>query len=203
MGPDSSEQRLLEVLERARTVGFLGPGPLRAQLDHASHFTASFPPVADLLVDLGSGGGLPALPVLLARSDLRAVLVEAMQKRATFLTWAVQELGLEFRVTVRRERAEVLGRSPEHRGVADVVTARGFGPPAVTAECAAGFLKPGGLLLVSEPPEDVDRWPASGLAQLGFGPARRDGALVRIPLLSPTPGRFPRPTRALVKRPLF
>ena len=47
--------------------------------------------------------------------------------------------------------------------------ARSFGPPAVTAECAIGFLRPGGEILVSEPPEpDPDRWPADGLAGLGL-----------------------------------
>lgn len=193
----------MEVLERARAVGFLGPGPLRAQVDHAHHFTASIPDSARQLVDLGSGGGLPALPLLLARPALAAVLVEAMNKRATFLRWALQELELSDRALVRAERAEVVARDAAFRGLADVVTARGFGRPAVTAECAAGLLRAGGVLLVSEPPEETARWPDEGLRELGFGPAERVGGVVRITLEAMVPDRFPRPTRALVKKPLF
>jgi 16S rRNA (guanine527-N7)-methyltransferase len=191
------------VLDRARTVGFLGPGPLRAQVDHAGSFTAALPAAADRLVDLGSGGGLPALPMLIQRPSLHGVLVEAMEKRAVFLSWAVAELGMEGRVTVRRARAEDAAHDPALRGWADAVTARGFGPPGRTAECAAGFLRLGGVLIVSEPPEPTDRWPEAGLAPLGFGPAERLGAVVRIPLVRPTPATIPRPTRALLKRPAF
>lgn len=203
MEPDARLAELLLVLERARTVGFLGPGPLRAQVEHAAAFTAALPPHARRLVDLGSGGGLPALPVLLARPDLEGVLIEAMHKRATFLAWAVGRLALSERVSVRRERAEVAGHAPGLRGTADVVTARGFAPPAVTAECAVGFLRLGGVLIVSEPPEPADRWPADSLAELGLSPAQHLDRVVRMELVrTPEPSR-PRTTAALVKRPLF
>lgn len=198
-----SGDTLLEVLERARAVGFLGPGPLRAHLDSARGFAAALPAGAERLVDLGTGGGVPALPILRDTPGLRGTLVEAMAKRATFLTWALAELGLGNRVDVVRERAEVAAHDPAHRGSADVVTARGFGPPAVTAECAVGFLRVGGWLVVSEPPEERHRWPTDGVGQLGLGPAERRGSFVRLQLVAPPPADVPRPTRNLVKRPLF
>lgn len=194
---------LIAVLERARAVGFLGAGPLRDQIAHAAGFTAALPEGLAQLADLGSGGGLPALPILLARPELEGVLVEAMRKRSTFLVWAVAELGLADRVSVIRERAEVLAHHPDHRHRFDAVTARGFGPPATTAECAAGLLRPGGLLVVSEPPEDRDRWPAAPLTGLGFGPAVDVGRVVRLRLERTPPRSVPRPTHQLVKRPLF
>lgn len=194
---------LLAVLERARAVGFLGPGPLRVHLDHAEEFRRALPAGAARLVDLGSGGGVPALPLLTGEPDLEGILVESMQKRATFLAWAITELGLDGRVRVLPERAEVLAHRSALRGVADAVTARGFGPPALTAECAVGFLRVGGVLIVSEPPHESARWPADALAELGLGPAQRVGAVARMSLERlPDPG-IPRSTRALVKRPRF
>jgi len=52
----------------------------------------------------------------------------------------------------------------------DLVTARSFGPPAVTAECGVQFLRIGGVMIVSEPPDDTDsqRWNIEKLAELGL-----------------------------------
>ena len=60
------------------------------------------------LVDVGSGGGLPGIPLALARPDLGVTLVEATQKKAAFLSAAAGALGLA-NVSVRAERAEQLG----------------------------------------------------------------------------------------------
>jgi 16S rRNA (guanine527-N7)-methyltransferase len=58
-----------------------------------------------------------------------------------------------------------------------VVTARSFAGPAATAEIAAGLVRVGGVLVVSDPPEpDPQRWPAEKLAELGFGAAERQVA---------------------------
>ena len=207
MPPDDgpADTSLIEVLERARTAGFLGPGPVRAHVTHARSFLDALPRDIDLMVDLGSGGGVPALPLLLDRLQLRGVLVESMRKRAHFLEWAVDTLGLADRVTVRVERAEVAAHQPDLHRAADVVTARGFASPAVTAECAVGFLRVGGRLIVSEPPSSVGRWPDGPLADLGLGPAERRGSVAVLQFHGPVPGgrTYPRRTNQLVKRPLF
>jgi 16S rRNA (guanine527-N7)-methyltransferase len=165
------------------------------------------------VVDLGSGGGLPALVLALRWSDSRWRLVEANTRRARFLDGAVRDLGMGERVEVLVDRAEEIARDPARRGGADLVTARGFGPPAVTAECGAPFLTVGGRLVVSEPPDppsaDAARWPASGLAELGLAP---DGAVAvgepprhfqRLRQVEPCPDRYPRRTGVPAKRPLF
>lgn len=195
---------LLAQLERARSIGFLGPGPVEAHIEHAQAFIDQLASTRGLLVDLGSGGGVPGLVVASARPDLRVVLVESMAKRAAFLREVVAHLSLD-KVTVLEERAEVVGRG-SLRGTAQAVTARSFGSPAVTAECAAPLLVPGGMLLVSEPPEAADRWPADGLAQLGMVPVQRtDGvpAMQVISQASPCPERFPRRVGMPAKRLLF
>jgi hypothetical protein len=103
-------------------------------------------------LDLGSGGGLPGLVLVSAWPTTDWCLLDANQRRTEFLQEAVDELGLAGRVTVRRGRAEDLAHDPSLRGTFDLVVARSFGKPAVTAECAAGFLAVGGSLVVSEPP---------------------------------------------------
>ena len=110
-------------------------------------------------------------------------------------------------MTVVRARAEEAGREPALRGTFALVTARSFGPPPVTAECAAPFLAPDGRLVVSEPPDGADRWPAEGAAILGMELLRRTttaaGRYQVLHQLGPVDDRFPRRTGLPGKRPLF
>jgi 16S rRNA (guanine527-N7)-methyltransferase len=200
---------LLEVLEEARQLGFLGPGPV---LDHYHHAVAmakaaGSPP--DRLADLGSGGGVPALVLLELWPGCRALLVEAAQRRAHFLRAASERLGwAQDRVILREARAEEVARDAAFRGMFPLVTARSFGAPAVTAECAAPFLRRGGRLLVSEPPApDGDRWPVEPLAELGLRPhpaLEWDGFHFRsLEQAAACPARYPRRTGVPARRPLF
>ena len=147
---------LLELLEEARLVGFLGPGPVGDHVTHArgfAHAALSAIGQPSTFVDLGSGGGVPALVLLEMWSETGAVLVESHGRRADFLGVCIAELGWSDRVTVEAQRAEEVARDPDRRERAPLVTARGFGPPPVTAEIATGFLAVGGVLVVSEPPD--------------------------------------------------
>lgn len=65
---------------------------------------------AESLVDVGSGAGLPALPCLVVRDGLRALLVESSRRKAVFLREAVARLGLRDRVEIKAERFETLPR---------------------------------------------------------------------------------------------
>jgi 16S rRNA (guanine527-N7)-methyltransferase len=135
-------------------------------------------------------------------------LVDAGRRRLDFLAEAVGVLGLDDRVEVVGGRAEELAQDPRLRGRFDLVVARGFGPPAVTAECGAGFLAVGGRMVVSEPPGGrPDRWPPEGLEVLGLVPAvtaEAEGASYQVlHQVSGCPDRFPRRTGIPSKRPLF
>ena len=79
---------------------------------------AAATPQGATVVDVGSGAGLPGLPLALARPDLRVTLLEPLLRRATFLTEVVGELSLGDRVDVVRARAE------DHDATYDVVTCR-------------------------------------------------------------------------------
>jgi 16S rRNA (guanine527-N7)-methyltransferase len=95
-----------------------------------------------VVLDLGSGAGLPGLVLALMRPDVQVVLVESLQRRATFLSETVESLGLRNTV-VRRNRAEELHRKVE----VDVVTARAVAPVDRLAGWAMPLLRPGGRLL--------------------------------------------------------
>src|SRR5919204_1688027 len=110
---------------------------------------------ARTLVDVGSGGGLPGLPLKLARPRLRVTLLEANRKKAAFLTHATAVLGLEG-VEVVAMRAEEAGRLPGLRDAFDVATARALAPMPVLAELCLPFVRPGGRLLAMKAAADAE-----------------------------------------------
>ena len=195
---------LTDVLLDAQRRGFIGPGAIEPHVAHAERFVAAVGAIRGPGLDLGSGGGLPGLVFALGQPDSEWVLLDANARRAEFLVWAVQELGLADRVVVDHRRAELAGRDPDRRAAMALVVSRSFGPPPVVAECAAPFLRVGGRLVVSEPPEAADRWPIEGLAALGLEPDPLDTAgFVRFRQAVPCPDRYPRRDGVPAKRPLF
>lgn len=209
-----------EVLERARAVGLLGRDEIAVHVRHARGYQRWLGMARRRVLDLGSGGGVPGL-VLAAdiqsavrRGELPArdaptwVLLDGRERPVEFLRWAIEKLGLQPVARVLHGRAEELARS-ELRASFDAVCARGFGRPGTTAECAAGFLRVGGLLIVSDPPGREAaraRWPVDKLAELGFGVCESASADFNYQLLRMTgccPCRFPRRSGVPAKRPLF
>lgn len=134
-----------EALAGAGTVrGLIGPREVPRLWDrHLLNCAA----VADLLpigvdlLDMGSGAGLPGIPLALARPDLRITLLDSVLRRTTFLTEIVELLDLSGRVRVVRARAE------EHRERYGAVTARAVADLAVLGRWAAPLARPGGLLV--------------------------------------------------------
>jgi 16S rRNA (guanine527-N7)-methyltransferase len=216
-GDDTVEAGLRRVLERSRAFGLLGDGPLGVHVDNAALFAAALAGVDEArdpgirILDLGSGGGVPGLVLAAEWPGTRMTLLDSQHRRCEFLRWAVAELGIGERVEVAEGRAEDLAREPGMRAGFRAVLARSFGPPAVTAECAAGFLDgPGAAVLVSEPPGAVQpgRWPAEGLEHLGLAPGPRversgTGAVQVLVLTGVVPDRYPRRSGVPAKRPLF
>ncbi len=192
--------QLQRVLDRARTLGFLGPGSIASQHEHAQRFLEGVPEDAAIL-DLGSGGGLPGLVIATERPRTSGVLFDGMEKRTTFLSWALRELGV-VDWSVERGRAEESDVQQRWRGHFDVVTARGFGPPSATLECAIGLIRPGGVLLISEPP--VRRtWPTDTLGGLGFSVDTTLPGLVAIRADAPNDPPLPRTWKRQLASPRF
>lgn len=225
-------ERVEKALLRSRSLGFLGPGPVGSHVDHATDMARAVcrhfePAPGTQVLDLGAGGGLPGLVLAALWPEARFVFLDSNHRRTGALVETVAELGWSDRVTVICERAEVAGRDPLLREAIALVVARSFGPPAVTAECAAPLLRIGGLLAVAEPPaarpvrsvavgvddgsdveetRDISRWPPEGLGLLGLEPVELVAEPVAVQILrqvSTCPERYPRRTGVPSHRPLF
>ena len=212
------DTRLGEVLSEGQRRGLVGPGDVSMHIEHALGFLGAAVSAAPSgfrlddgqVLDMGSGGGLPGLVLAASRPGLEIVLLDANLRSTSFLSEAVEALDLAHRVSVVRARAETSGRDAARRGRFDLVVARGFGRPAVTAECGSPFLRVNGRLVVSEPPADKlepgSRWPPAALAELGLRPLelRRDEFAYQVLVRDrPCPDAYPRRSGVPAKRPLF
>lgn len=97
------------------------------------------------VIDIGSGGGLPGLVLACVAPQTSITLVESTGKKARFLQETASALGLD-RVRVLAERAEVVGRDPDHREIHDLVTSRAVGPLNVLAEYLVPLARPDGVV---------------------------------------------------------
>ncbi|WP_420122842.1 16S rRNA (guanine(527)-N(7))-methyltransferase RsmG [Nakamurella sp.] len=100
-------------------------------------------PSGALVVDVGSGAGLPGVVLAIARPDCRVVLLEPLERRTRFLQEAVEQLGLD---NCRVVRARAQDAPDEARG-ADVVVSRAVAPLGRLAGWCAGLARTGGLVL--------------------------------------------------------
>ena len=127
--------------------GLIGPREVdrlweRHMLNSAA--VAELVPKAATVVDVGSGAGLPGIPLAIARPDLRVTLLEPMARRIAWLTEVVEELGIDVRVVRGRAEEPDVRRSV---GGADVVTARAVAPLAKLAGWCLPLVAPGGVVL--------------------------------------------------------
>jgi 16S rRNA (guanine527-N7)-methyltransferase len=155
------------------------------------------------LVDVGSGAGLPGVPLAVVRPDLGVVLCESDRRRAGFLTHVCGLLGLHG-VRVAAVRAEDLGRSAEGRETFDAAISRATAAPAVLCELCLPLVRPGGGLaaLVRDAAAAARACTGAAAACGGGEPwAAAPGVLV-VPKLRPTPGLYPRRPGVPTRRPL-
>lgn len=123
------------------------------------------------VVDIGSGAGLPGIPLALARPDLAVTLVEPLLRRVKFLEEIVADLELDVRVLRgRAEESGIIGAV----GGADVVTSRAVAPLAKLAGWSAPLLRDGGRMVAlkgESAQDEVDR-DLAALKKLGFDDVR-------------------------------
>lgn len=108
----------------------------------------SLPSQLDLL-DLGSGGGSPAIPLALALNTRRLVMVESKGRKAAFLREAARSV--ELPAVVENNRFESLAVQGTYAGQVDVVSIRAVRPDLETLSVAKGFLKPDGRIALFSP----------------------------------------------------
>jgi 16S rRNA (guanine527-N7)-methyltransferase len=150
------------------------------------------------LVDVGSGGGSPGLPLAAARPDLHVELLEASRKKCAFLeTWA-----REFEnVSVVCARAEDHGRGPA-RDAYGAAVARALAPPVVAAEWCLPLVRPGGRAVLFVGPSADRAAVAAAARELAAELEDSPPGFVLLRKTGPTPDRFPRRPGLARKRPL-
>jgi 16S rRNA (guanine(527)-N(7))-methyltransferase RsmG len=158
------------------------------------------------VIDVGSGAGFPGLPIKIYRPDIQLSLLESIGKKATFLRHVAAELGL-MNVDVINHRAEVVGRSPEHREGYDLVVARCVSRLPVLAEYCLPLVSVGGKFVAYKGYEaEAEVAEAeSAIEKLGGRLERleRNGrVLIFIEKIIETPDNYPRRTGVPKKRPL-
>lgn len=180
-------------------------------LDSAA--AASLLPQTGSLADVGSGGGLPGIPLAILRPEMDLTLIEATAKKTRFLEQAVQSLELP-RVRVIQTRAETAGQDPELRGRFQMVTARAVAPLNILLELTIPLLCIGGELLAFKGRKAAEEVAAARTAARLLGASElslrqnltglhADSALVAARKIRPTPAGYPRLPGTPKKNPLI
>ena len=158
------------------------------------------------VLDIGSGGGLPAIPLALKLPAVQFSLLEANTRKCAFLEHVAANLELA-NVKVLPGRAEELAHQPELREQFDRAISRAAAPPPVLLELALAFVKPGGELIAEVSTVDPQLL-ESAARILGGGiprvqqPLAGGSRLLLVPKIGPTPAGYPRRVGLPSRKPL-
>jgi 16S rRNA (guanine527-N7)-methyltransferase len=209
--------RYLSEYEEANVIGVREPREVLLEhvLDSLSCFLLRPLGRAESVVDVGSGGGLPGLPIKLAAPQVGMTLIEATAKKARFLRSAAEVLALDG-VEVVNQRVEEAARSREHRATYDAATTRAVARLSVVAEYCVPLLRVGGHAIamkgrleeaeLSEGKRAAEKLraevaeviPVPRLPELG----EKQRTLVVLRKVGETPKKYPRSVGTPAKRPL-
>lgn len=209
--------RLLSSYDRANVIGTRDPDQILSAhiLDSLSCFL--YRPLFRIgrFADVGSGGGLPGIPLKIINPDLTTALVESTGKKARFLQYVVDALSLDG-IEVVNTRVEDLARVQAHRGTYDVVTSRAVARLSVVAEYCVPLLKVGGSAICMKGRLEPDELSEGSRAAETLGAkvaeiipvpmlqeiGGRERNLVILQKVQETPARYPRRPGTATKKPL-
>jgi len=168
--------------------------------------------VESRVLDIGTGAGLPGIPIRIAWPSIHLTLLESVGKKCRFLEQACSALGLD-NVEVVEGRAEDLGRDPAQRETYDLAIARAVAPLPVLLEYALPALRVGGWLAAPKGSAALSELDAAAGAFEALGGRLHDAApfqppdglrqtVVLVEKVAPTPERYPRRAGIPSKRPL-
>ena len=167
------------------------------------------------LIDVGTGAGLPGIPLSIARPDLRVALLEASGKKSCFLHYVQAELA-QRNLEVVRARAEEAGNQPQCRGTFALATARALAPLPVVLEYCTPFVHVGGAIIAMKGRLSEEELCGGVRASHQLGVELREVRQVKHSVELPqkerrlaifdkvadTPAKFPRRAGLAKKRPL-
>ena len=166
----------------------------------------------DSILDVGSGAGLPGIPLAILRPNQPVTLLEANGRRCDFLREVIERLGLSH-AAVLEARAETAGRDEGHRERYDVTVSRAVAALPELLEYMLPLTRVGGKALCwkGKKAEEEMALSAPAALQLGraaltafpYGQAEGDGVLIRAEKQAPTPANYPRRTGIPHKRPIL
>jgi len=196
----------LLVLETGRSFNISGA---KSEAEIAAHLLDSLtviPYLAEPYVDVGSGGGFPAIPLAIA-TGAAFTMIEATAKKAKFLESALEMFGITGRVV--NERAEVAAQNPALRERFASGTARALGSAPTVAELVLPLISTGGASVLQRGIISADERQALDDASLMLGgiverevELTGERRLLILRKVGPTPARFPRRPGVPAKRPL-
>ena len=164
-------------------------------------------------IDIGSGAGLPGIPLKVALPGMTGTLLDATAKRVGFLRSVIETLPLSD-VEARHGRAEDMARRPDLRERFDLVVARAVAPMSVLAELTLPFCRPGGYVVAHKTSGAADEIEEAryaidtlggaiqGVVEADKGDPDSGRVLVVVAKTGPTPDGYPRRSGIPAKRPL-
>lgn len=170
-------------------------------------------PEGSKVIDVGTGGGLPGIPLAIARPDLSFTLLESTGKKVRFLEQCIAEIPLP-NVRAIQERAEVVGQDAAHRQHYDAAICRALGPMSPILEYTLPLVKVEGMMLAMKGPSVEAELEQAGDAILTLGGGEVEvveaypesfgirTVIVIVHKARPTPKTYPRATGLPLQSPL-
>jgi 16S rRNA (guanine527-N7)-methyltransferase len=172
---ESFTSLLIEWNRKVNLTRITDPGEIAVKhyLDSLSLLSVIDIPIGSSVIDVGSGAGLPAIPLKIARPDLRVTILDSVRKRLLFVEAALQELGIRDAESLHA-RAEDAGRDPAYRERFDFVVSRAVARLAVLSELCVPFCTVGGWFVAYKGPDAGDE-----ISEAGSAISKLGGRLMR------------------------
>lgn len=182
-------------------------------LDSLSPLSAVEFPANAKVLDIGTGAGMPGIPLKIVRPDLEMTLFDATRKKLTFIDAVIDDLGLT-KASTLHGRAEDKAHDPAMRGSYDVVTARAVSDMRALAEYTLPYAKVKGIAVAMKGPDIEQELSSASKAistlggkvekveKLTLPHSDASRTLVVIRKISPTPAKYPRRQSEISAKPL-